>query len=206
METVHYDPQSFAFLGAATALVVVYALVVTELVNRAVVAVSGAAALIALGVRTQQQAIAAVDFNTIGLLVGMMIMVAVARKSGLFGDVAVKAAQVARGSPSGILFAVALVTAVLSAFLNNVTTILLVVPVTLLVRGQLKVPVYPFLFAEVFASNIGGTATLIGDLPNIMIGSAHRALPALHRVAVLLRFRTGPVVSPSGMAHPAKSP
>jgi Na+/H+ antiporter NhaD/arsenite permease-like protein len=153
-------------------LLVVYALVVTELVNRAVTAVLGAAALIALGVLNQDQAIRAVDFNTIGLLVGMMIMVAVARKSGLFGYLAVKAAQVARGSPAGILFSLALVTALLSAFLNNVTTILLVVPVTLLVCGQLNVPVYPFLFAEVFASNIGGTATLIGDPPNIMIGSA----------------------------------
>jgi len=172
VENLRYDPQSFAFLGAATALVVVYGLVATELVNRAVIAVLGAAVLIALGVLTQQQAIAAVDFNTIGLLVGMMIMVAVARKSGLFRYVAVKAAQAARGSPSGILFSLALVTAILSAFLNNVTTILLVVPVTLLVCGQLKVPVYPFLFAEVFASNIGGTATLIGDPPNIMIGSA----------------------------------
>src|ERR1051325_1289691 len=167
-----YDVQSFAFLASTTTLVVVYALVVTELVNRAVTAVLGAGALIALGVLTQTQAIGAVDFNTIGLLVGMMIMVAVARKSGLFGYVAVKAAQMARGSPAGVLLSLALVTAVLSAFLNNVTTILLVVPVTLLVCGQLKVPVYPFLFAEVFASNIGGTATLIGDPPNIMIGSA----------------------------------
>ena len=167
-----YDVQSFGFLASTATLVVVYALVVTELVNRAVVALLGAAALIGLGILSQQQAIRAVDFNTIGLLVGMMIMVAVARKSGLFGYVAVKAAQMARGSPAGILLSLALVTAVLSAFLNNVTTILLVVPVTLLVCGQLKVPVYPFLFAEVFASNIGGTATLIGDPPNIMIGSA----------------------------------
>jgi Na+/H+ antiporter NhaD/arsenite permease-like protein len=166
------DPQSFAFLASTTSLVVVYALVVTEVVNRAIVALLGAAALIALGILNQQQAIAAVDFNTIGLLVGMMIMVAVARKSGLFGYVAVKAAQAARGSPAGILISLALVTAVLSAFLNNVTTILLLVPVTFIVCGQLKVPVYPFLFAEVFASNIGGTATLIGDPPNIMIGSA----------------------------------
>src|SRR3954466_873550 len=172
MEVPANIPQSFAVLASTTTLVVVYALVVTELVNRAIVALLGAAALIALGIHNQQQAIAAVDFNTIGLLVGMMIMVAVARKSGLFGYVAVKASQAARGSPAGILISLALVTAVLSAFLNNVTTILLVVPVTLLVCGQLKVPVYPFLFAEVFASNIGGTATLIGDPPNIMIGSA----------------------------------
>src|SRR4051812_2360228 len=172
MEETANIPQSFAVLASTTTLVVVYALVVTELVNRAIVALLGAAALIALGILNQQQAIAAVDFNTIGLLVGMMIMVAVARKSGLFGYVAVKAAQAARGSPAGILISLALVTAVLSAFLNNVTTILLLVPVTFIVCGQLKVPVYPFLFAEVFASNIGGTATLIGDPPNIMIGSA----------------------------------
>jgi Na+/H+ antiporter NhaD/arsenite permease-like protein len=170
--TQSYDPQSFAFLASAAALIVVYALVVADLVNRAIVALLGAGALIALGVLNQEQAVRAVDFNTVGLLVGMMIMVAVARKSGLFGYVAVKAAQLARGSPAGILFSLALVTAVLSAFLNNVTTILLVVPVTLLVCGELKVPVYPFLFAEVFASNVGGTATLIGDPPNIMIGSA----------------------------------
>jgi Na+/H+ antiporter NhaD/arsenite permease-like protein len=172
MEVPANIPQSFAVLASTTTLVVVYALVVTELVNRAIVALLGAAALIALGILNQQQAIAAVDFNTIGLLVGMMIMVAVARKSGLFGYVAVKASQAARGSPAGILISLALVTAVLSAFLNNVTTILLLVPVTFIVCGQLKVPVYPFLFAEVFASNIGGTATLIGDPPNIMIGSA----------------------------------
>jgi Na+/H+ antiporter NhaD/arsenite permease-like protein len=167
-----YDVHSFAFLGSAMVLVVVYALVITEWVNRAIVAVLGASALIALGVLSQEQAIRAIDFNTVGLLVGMMVMVAVARKSGLFGYVAIKAAQLARGSPAGILFTLALVTAAFSAVLNNVTTILLVVPVTLLICGELKVPVYPFLFAEVFASNIGGTATLIGDPPNIMIGSA----------------------------------
>src|SRR4051794_23448640 len=96
---LHHNVQSFAFLASSAALVIVYALVVTELVNRAVVSLLGAGLLIALGILTQQQAIAAVDFNTIGLLVGMMIMVAVARKSGLFGYVAVKAAQLARGSP-----------------------------------------------------------------------------------------------------------
>jgi Na+/H+ antiporter NhaD/arsenite permease-like protein len=167
-----YDVHSFAFIASALALVLVYALVITEVVNRAVTAVLGAGVLIGLGVLNQDEAIRAVDFNTIGLLTGMMVMVAVARKSGLFGYLAIRAAQLARGSPAGILFALALVTAILSAFLNNVTTILLVVPVTFLVCGQLKVPVYPFLFAEVFASNIGGTATLIGDPPNIMIGSA----------------------------------
>ena len=166
------DVQSFAFIASALILVLVYVLVVTEWANRAVVALLGAGLLVVLGILSQDQALAAVDFNTIGLLVGMMIVVAVARRSGLFAYVAIRAAQTMGGSPAGILFALALVTALFSAFLNNVTTVLLVVPVTFIVCGQLKVPVYPFLFAEVFASNIGGTATLIGDPPNIMIGSA----------------------------------
>jgi Na+/H+ antiporter NhaD/arsenite permease-like protein len=168
----HYNIHSFAFIAASVALVLVYLLVTTEWVNRAVSAMLGAAVLIALGVINQNEAVAAIDFNTVGLLVGMMIMVAVARKSGLFGYAAIAAAQAVRGSPAGILVALALVTAIFSAFLNNVTTILLIVPVTFVVCGQLKLPVYPFLFAEIFASNIGGTATLIGDPPNIMIGSA----------------------------------
>jgi Na+/H+ antiporter NhaD/arsenite permease-like protein len=167
-----YDTHSFVFFAASAGLILVYLLVITEWVNRAVSALLGAAVLIAIGVINQSEAVAAIDFNTVGLLVGMMIMVAVARKSGLFGYAAIAAAQAVRGSPAGILLALALVTALFSAFLNNVTTILLVVPVTFVVCGQLKVPVYPFLFAEVFASNIGGTATLIGDPPNIMIGSA----------------------------------
>jgi Na+/H+ antiporter NhaD/arsenite permease-like protein len=167
-----YDTHSFAFVAATVTLLLVYLLVVTEWANRAVAALLGAGALIALGILTQEQAVRAVDFNTIGLLVGMMIVVAVARKSGLFGYAAIRAAQAVRGSPAGIMLALALVTAVFSAVLNNVTTILLIVPVTFVICGELKVPVYPFLFAEVFAANIGGTATLIGDPPNIMIGSA----------------------------------
>src|SRR5216110_2831809 len=99
MSDAGYDVHSFAFIASAGTLVLVYALIVTEWVNRAVIAVLAAAAMVTLGVLDQQQAIRAVDFNTVGLLVGMMIMVAVARKSGLFGYVAVKAAQFARGSP-----------------------------------------------------------------------------------------------------------
>src|SRR5947208_10285316 len=172
MSDAGYDVHSFAFIASAGTRVLVYALIATEWVNRAVIAVLAAAAMVTLGILGQAQAVRAIDFNTVGLLVGMMIMVAVARKSGLFGYVAIRAAQIMRASPAGILLALAVVTAVFSAFLNNVTTILLVVPVTFVVCGELKVPVYPFLFAEVFASSIGGTATLIGDRPNIMIGSA----------------------------------
>ncbi len=160
------------FVTATAILVVTYALIVTERVNRAVIALIGAGLVIILGVMDQAEAIKAVDFNTLGLLAGMMMIVGVAKKSGVFGYVAIRAAQWARASPAGILVALVLVTAVFSAFLDNVTTVLLLVPVTFIICGELKVPVYPYLVAEIFAGNIGGTATLIGDPPNILIGSA----------------------------------
>jgi Na+/H+ antiporter NhaD/arsenite permease-like protein len=127
--------------------------------------------MIITGVLSQEQAIRGVDFNTIGLLTGMMIIVAITRKSGVFEYVAIQTARLGRASPPRILLLLALVTAVLSAFLDNVTTVLLIAPVTLSVTRELRVPPYPFLFAEILASNIGGTATLIGDPPNILIGS-----------------------------------
>src|SRR6185369_13659537 len=117
-------------------------------------------------------AIRGIDFNTLALLTGMMLIVAVTRKSGVFQYVAIRAAKLAKANPAGILALLALVTAVFSALLDNVTTVLLVAPVTLVICRELKVNPYPFLFAEIFASNIGGTATLIGDPPNIIIGSA----------------------------------
>jgi len=167
-----YDMTSFGFIASVAMLGVVYALIIVERLNRAIIALFGAAALIVMGVLTQDEAIHAVDFNTIGFLTGMMIVVAAARKSGLFEYIAVRAAQLAKGSPGGILASLALVTAVLSAGLDNVTTVLLIVPVTIAICGHLKVTPYPFLFTQVLASNIGGTATLIGDPPNILIGSA----------------------------------
>jgi Na+/H+ antiporter NhaD/arsenite permease-like protein len=122
-------------------------------------------------VMDQAEALKGVDWNTLGLLTGMMILVSISRRSGMFQYVAVRAAQLARAHPAGILLLLQITTAVLSALLDNVTTVLLIVPVTLAITRQLGVPAYPFLFAEIFASNIGGTATLIGDPPNIMIGS-----------------------------------
>jgi Na+/H+ antiporter NhaD/arsenite permease-like protein len=127
--------------------------------------------MVALGILDQGRAIAGIDFNTIGLLVGMMIIVSITRKSGVFEYLAVWSAKLVKASPAGILAMLAFVTAVASALLDNVTTVLLVVPVTLVITEQLKVNPYPFLFSEVFASNIGGTATLIGDPPNILIGT-----------------------------------
>ena len=152
--------------------VVTYALIVTDRLNRAVIALSAACLMILGGVLTQQAAFEGVDFNTLGLLTGMMVIVGITKNSGIFQYLAVWAAKRVKAEPWGILVMLAVVTAVLSAFLDNVTTVLLVVPVTLLITDELKINPYPYLFTEIFASNIGGTATLIGDPPNIMIGSA----------------------------------
>ncbi len=152
-------------------LVLTYAVITTERLNRAIVAGVGACLMIATGVIDQETAIGGVDFNTIMLLAGMMLIVGVSRRSGMFQFMAIWTVHRARGRPAGILFGLAVATALMSALLDNVTTILLVVPVTLAVARELRVAPYPFLVAEVLASNIGGTATLIGDPPNILIGS-----------------------------------
>ncbi|MFZ2066810.1 MAG: ArsB/NhaD family transporter [Xanthobacteraceae bacterium] len=157
---------------SAAILALTYALVIAGWINRAVVALIGALVVIAIGALNQNAAIAGIDWDTIGLLAGMMILVSIARRSGMFQFLAIWSAQRANASPAGILVMLQLTTAVLSAFLNNVSTVLLVAPVTLVIVEELDLPAFPFLFAEIFASNIGGTATLIGDPPNIMIGSS----------------------------------
>jgi len=149
-----------------------YVLIVTERLNRAIIAMFAAAAMIMSGLLTQQAAVQGVDFNTIGLLTGMMVIVGITRDSGIFQYLAIKSAKMVKADPWGILVMLMLVTAFLSALLDNVTTVLLIAPITLLITDTLKINPYPYLFAEIFASNIGGTATLIGDPPNIMIGSA----------------------------------
>jgi len=159
-------------MWVATALLAItYAVIMSEKVNRAIVALIGACVMILVGVLDQEEAIRGVDFNTIGLLTGMMILVSVSRRSGMFQYLAIWSAQVAKAHPASILFILQITTAVLSAFLDNVTTVLLIVPVTLAICKTLDVPAYPYLFSEIIASNIGGTATLIGDPPNILIGS-----------------------------------
>jgi Na+/H+ antiporter NhaD/arsenite permease-like protein len=152
-------------------LAITYAVIMSEKINRAIIALVGASVMIVVGVLDQEEAIKGVDWNTIGLLTGMMILVSISRRSGMFQYLAVWSAQAARAHPAGMLILLQITTAVLSAFLDNVTTVLLIVPVTLAVCKTLEVPAYPYLFAEIFASNIGGTATLIGDPPNILIGS-----------------------------------
>jgi Na+/H+ antiporter NhaD/arsenite permease-like protein len=158
-------------LVSTAILLATYAVIIWDKLNRSIVALIGASLMILIGAFDQAEALRGVDWNTLGLLTGMMILVSISRRSGMFQYVAIWSAQRARANPAGILLLLQLATAVVSAVLNNVTTALLIAPVTLVIAQELEVPPYPFLFAEVFASNIGGTATLIGDPPNILIGS-----------------------------------
>lgn len=145
--------------------------IVSEKVHRAAASLAGAVILLVTHVLTVDSAIEHVDVNTIGVLVGMMLFVAVVKNSGLFEYIAIKSAKLTRGKPWAIMAVFAIITAVLSAFLDNVTTVLLVGPMTLAITSILKVNPVPFLLTQILASNMGGTATLIGDPPNIMIGS-----------------------------------
>lgn len=159
------------FAVALFALVLL--LIALELVNRTVIALLGAGILLAFGVVGQEEAGSEfVDWNTIGLLAGMMIIVVILEKTGVFEYLAIKSAQWGKARPGRILILLALVTAFLSAFLDNVTTVILMVPVTFLIADALDSSPMPFLLTQVMASNIGGAATLIGDPPNILIGSA----------------------------------
>ena len=162
------DPK----LAAIIIVAVCYFIIFTEKVNRAVIALLGAAVMILSGILTQKTALAGIDFNTLALLVGMMTIVAISERSGMFQFVAVWGAKKVHANPRGLLVVLAVVTAVFSAFLDNVTTVLLIAPVTFQITRKLKINPYPYLVLEIFASNLGGTATLIGDPPNILIGSS----------------------------------
>lgn len=163
--------ETAAYIAIAI-FVVAYMLIISEKIHRTIVGLSGAMLMILLGILNQEQAISHVDFNTIGLLVGMMIIVNITSETGLFNYLAIWSAKKVKANPVKLLIVLSALTAFCSAFLDNVTTVLLTVPVTFSITSQLKVPVQPFLIAQIMASNIGGTATLIGDPPNIMIGSA----------------------------------
>ncbi|MBD5585993.1 ArsB/NhaD family transporter [Clostridium botulinum] len=156
----------------AIIFIIVYALIISEKVNRVVASLGGAAIMLILKLITQEKAFLKIDFNTIGLLVGMMIIVNITKRTGVFEYIAIKAAKFSKGNPIKILILFSVITAVLSGVLDNVTTVLLIVPVTLVITKTLEIDPIPFLMCEIFASNIGGTATLIGDPPNLMIGSA----------------------------------
>jgi Na+/H+ antiporter NhaD/arsenite permease-like protein len=160
---------------AVAIFVVCYALIATEKINRVAVALGGAAIMLAIGATDAEHAFfseeAGIDWNVIFLLLGMMLIVSVLKRTGIFEYVAIWSAKKARGRPFPVMVILLVVTGVVSAALDNVTTVLLVAPVTLLVCERLAVPPVPFLIAEVLASNIGGTATLVGDPPNIIIAS-----------------------------------
>ncbi|MDP8973127.1 MAG: ArsB/NhaD family transporter [Actinomycetota bacterium] len=156
---------------ALAVFLVVLAVFALDWVHRTPAALLGALLVIIAGVIGQEEAVEAVNWETLGLLVGMMILVGIVKASGLFGYLAIKSAQAARGHPGLTLIYLAAITAVLSAFLDNVTTVLLMFPMTLVITQILEEDPVPFLIVEVLASNIGGTATLIGDPPNIIIGT-----------------------------------
>ena len=148
------------------------AVISTEKVHRTQVALVGAALVVVTGTLEQEKAIEAIDFNTIGLLAGMMLIVRLTEPTGVYNYLAIRAGQLARGRPLPVVIALTGTTALLSAFLDNLTTILLMVPITFLLADTLDMPAIPLVIMEIIASNIGGTATLIGDPPNIMIAGA----------------------------------
>lgn len=160
-------------LFSVTLFVVIYTFIVLEKFNKTIITLLGASFLIVSGILDENEAISFIDFNTIGLLIGMMIIIIVIKHSGFFEYVAVTQAKRVKGNPLSIMILLTIITALGSAFLDNVTTILLIVPVTLLILKKLNINPIPFVILEILSSNIGGTATLIGDPPNLMIGSAN---------------------------------
>ena len=157
---------------AITIFIVAYALIISEKVHRTIVGIVGAMLMIFFGILDQQTAITHIDFNTLGLLIGMMVIVNITSETGLFNFLAIWAAKKVKAQPVALLVALSALTMVCSGLLDNVTTVLLTVPITFSITSQLHVDVKPYLISQILSSNIGGTATLIGDPPNIMIGSA----------------------------------
>lgn len=156
---------------AIVVFLVTFALIISEKINRTVAALSGACILLMAHIFTAGKALEYIDFNTLGVLIGMMIIVGVIKNTGIFEFLAIFAAKKAKGDPWKIILSFSIITAITSAFLDNVTTVLLIVPMTFIITETLELDPIPFLIPQILASNIGGTSTLIGDPPNIMIGS-----------------------------------
>src|SRR3989454_5437944 len=156
---------------AGLVFLAIYALIVTEKIHRTLAALLGASLMILLKIVDQREAFASVDFNVIFLLAGMMIIANITAKTGVFQWIAVEAVRRAGGRPYALLVLTSVVTAAVSAFLDNVTTLVLLTPVIFFIAQRLEISPVPFLISQVIASNIGGTAHLIGDPPNIIIGS-----------------------------------
>ncbi|SFA51813.1 possible tyrosine transporter P-protein [Parageobacillus thermantarcticus] len=176
-DTTASEISNLQYYAAIAIFLITYAIIISEKINRAVIAMLGAALMIIFGIVDVHKAFTHhIEWGTITLLIGMMILVGITSKSGFFQYVAIKTAKLAKGRPLRILVMLSLLTGTLSAFLDNVTTVLLIVPVTFSITRMLQVNPVPYLISEVLFSNIGGTATLIGDPPNIMIGSANKHL------------------------------
>nr|WP_037464891.1 ArsB/NhaD family transporter [Shimazuella kribbensis] len=176
---------------------IIYAFIITEKWNRAVISLLGASVMILVGIIDVHKVFTHyIEWNTIALLIGMMILVTITNTTGVFQWLAIKTAKLVRGNPIHLLMMLSLLTAAVSALLDNVTTVLLIVPITFSITRILKVNPVPYLISEVIASNIGGTATLIGDPPNIMIGAANKHLTFnaflmnLGPIAVIILFTT----------------
>ncbi len=149
-----------------------YALIASDRIDKTIVALLGGLSMVILGIIDQHEAFEAIDFNVIFLLAGMMILAGILRRTGFFQWVAIRSIKIADGRPFRLLIVLSLLTALLSAGLDNVTTVVLIAPITLSIASILGVSPIPFLISEVLASNVGGAATLIGDPPNILVGSA----------------------------------
>jgi len=159
-------------LIALVVFIATYILIIDERIHRAVAAMAGAAVVVFLGIVPWESMLEHIDFGTIFLLMGMMIIINVARHSGLFEYIAIRTAKMAKGSPIMVLVLFSVVTAIVSAFLDNVTTVLLLTPMLLYITKLMDLNPVPFLLAEIISSNVGGAGTLIGDPPNIMIASS----------------------------------
>ena len=181
MENPHFLPAIIIFLIA-------YGIIISEKFNRTVIALIAAVLMVVFHIFNQEQALEFIDFNTVGLLIGMMIIVNILKRTGIFQYVAIKTAKLSKGSPWRIMVYFAIITAVSSALLDNVTTILLIAPVTFVITETLGLNAIPFLLTEVFSANIGGLATSIGDPTIIMISGA----TGLSFTDVL--FNLGPIV------------
>jgi Na+/H+ antiporter NhaD/arsenite permease-like protein len=166
------EVSSFHIITALVVFILTFTLITTEKLPNAIAAMLGGFLFVAFHILSQNEAVEFIDFDTIGLLCGMMMTVAIMRKTGLFEYIAIKGIKVTKGNPWRILVVLSVVTAILSAFLDNVTTVLIIVPLTFAVADTIKINPLPLLISEILFSNIGGAATLIGDPPNIMIGGA----------------------------------
>ena len=164
--------ELYHIITAISIFIIIYGVIISEKIHRTTIAIFGATMLLVFKIVTQEKAIETIDFNTIGLLIGMMIIVNILRRTGAFEYLAIKAAKAVGGEPWRIIVIFSIFTAVASALLDNVTTILLMVPITMVITETLELNPVIFVLPLIISSNVGGTATLIGDPPNIMIGSA----------------------------------